>query len=515
MSNKGESLNKRIWSLFEDAGFATKPNSNDDTEKVIKLSSKNERPIDLWASDRDLGVSIIGENTTAKRLHSSFSSRVHDLEQLMKISQAKAGLFVFTNKPLSDRNRSYASNRGIKVWTEKELRYYESVVKTIGRYAKYEIIHSFGLTTNEEALTCNVLALKFNQPNSQSDAELFLFTITPENLLKTCVIYRKAQGDADTYQRMLKKKRLGSVGRFVNKDNALLPPNIIVHLSDTVNWHSIVTPAKDSNGNSINLTRPNDYELGILSIPMRYASMELIDGQHRLYGFVSAESDVRKNFNLVVLGIIGLSFETRRDMFVAINDNSRRMDANLVSYLKYTDEEIACQKDPELMAIKTVVALNNKGLFENKIRVLDVGKEKITLKGFSGYDLRTLLGPRGLLRKYYPANQSQEYIHALTMYFSILKSLFKTEWKQPENYIIFTNRGISAFLKLLKSVLKTCDGRLTDKSLKRYLKALKDNWSEDWCTKTLKNSYVGSKGWKDFHRHLVKAIQAKYPDFCE
>ena len=43
--------------------------------------------------------------------------------------------------------------------------------------------------------------------------------------------------------------------------------------------------------------------------------------------------------------------------------------------------------------------------------------------------------------------------------------------------------------------------------MKKYLKALKDNWKASWETKKLKNSYVGSKGWKDFHRELVKTIR--------
>ena len=103
-----------------------------------------------------------------------------------------------------------------------------------------------------------------------------------------------------------------------------------------------------------------------------------------------------------------------RYAFVAINDNSRRMDANLVAYLKYTDDECQCQEDPELMAIKIVVELNETTAFRDKIRFLDVGTQKITLKGFSGYDLKGLLGPRGLLRKYY-TNNSREYVKALVL----------------------------------------------------------------------------------------------------
>ena len=83
--------------------------------------------------------------------------------------------------------------------------------------------------------------------------------------------------------------------------------------------------------------------------------MELIDGQHRLFGFIHADEPARKRFNLVVLGIKELSEDRKSKAFVAINDKARRVDANLVSYLRYTDDEKTCQQNADLMAIKLVV----------------------------------------------------------------------------------------------------------------------------------------------------------------
>jgi DNA sulfur modification protein DndB len=439
---------------------------------------------------------------------------IHDYQKLKDIAKADSVLFVLTEKEVSDQDRQYAEQNGMRVWGEEELCYYEAIVEAIGEYAKYEIINSFGIRTAEEKNVYNVLALRFQQPYPGSDTNLFLFSITPEKLLKTCVIYRKAQGSGGAYQRMLRKERLHSFRKFITQEGALLPPNIIVHFGEKVTWDPITTPDKDANGRPIILGREKNCKLVILRIPMEYASLELIDGQHRLYGFVETEPATRENFNIVVLGITSLTIDKRRDTFVAINDKSRRMDPNLVAYLKCTDIEGECQKNNELMAIKIVVELNKTDPFKDRIRLLDIGDQKITLKNFSGYDLRGMLGPRGLLRKYY-LNESKEYIRALRLYFGLLKTLFKEEWSKPERYIIFTNRGISAFLKLLKSFLKTCKKPLDEDTVRKYLKALKDNWKASWETRKLKNSYVGSKGWKDFHRDLVKTIRKAYSDFRE
>jgi DGQHR domain-containing protein len=519
LTDKGAALNERIWKLFEKAGFETKPNSNDASEETVALVSEKKRTIDLSAVDKQLGVKIIGSNKAQKKLRESFTTHIHDYEKLKELANANTVLFVSTEKEIEDKEREYAKTVGMRIWGEEELQYYEAVVAAIGKFAKYEIIHSFGLETTEEKTIHHVLALKFNQPHADSSTELFLFTISPEKLLKTCVIYRRAQGSGAAYQRMVRADRLAQIHKFVTQNDAILPPNIIVHFSDKVAWDPVKIPETDAGGIQMTLTREKDYQLVLLKIPMEYASLELIDGQHRLYGFSRAEPSTRDNFNLVTLGIKNLSNERRRDTFVAINDNSRRMDPNLVAYLKYTDEESECQKDNELMAIKVVVELNKTSPFKKKIRLLDVGNQKLTLKGFCGYDLKGLMGRRGLLRKYYD-NKSDEYIRVLRMYYSMLKSVFSKQWADQERYIIFTNSGVSAFLKLLRSMLATNQRPLSARTIKKYLWPLRNKFKDsDWETEklaqTLRTTYVGSKGWKDLHRLLVKTIREVYPDFKE
>ena len=517
MKDKGAALNERVWRLFEKAGFETKPNSSDPSEEVIALPLDRGRPVDLSASIKNLGVKIIGQNTTRQRLSQSWSACIHDLAELVKSAKANAGLFVLTGRRASATEREYARQKGIGVWGEEQLRYYEAVVNAIGEYAKYEIINSFGIHTTEETHVHCVLALHLHQPSSTSEADLFIFTIPPEKLLRTCAIYRKAGGSGDAYQRMVKKRRLSGVRDFVSEEDAILPTDIIVHFGPKVTYEPIVTDdLRDEDGAPIVLARPRDCELVKLNIPMAYASLELIDGQHRLYGFVHADPHIRENFNLVVLGMKDLPFPRRRDTFVAINDRSQRMDASLVSYLKYTEDEAECQEKPELMAIKVVVELNKSSPFQNRIRLLDISRgEKITLRGFSAYDLKGLLAPDGHLRKYYP-NKSKEYVGALRLYFGVLKSLFPEQWEHPEKHIIFTNRGISAFLKLLRSILKTCQAPLTPEMVLKYLQPLRDETTDRyWQTDQLRSSYVGSKGWKDFHRELVRIIGKHRPELKE
>jgi len=515
-TDKGSTLNQKVWMLFEKAGFITKPNSSDpSTEAFVELPTGKKRKVDLLAELPEFGVRIIGENKARKNLSHSFSAYVHDYQELMKVSGADAVLFVSIEKEIPPDDKVYAKSKGFSVWESEEFDYFESLVETLGQDAKYEILNYLGVRTTEEALVHNALALHFHQPYSDSPTDIFLFTVPPEMLLRTCVVLRKASGNRDAYQRVIKKERLSKIAEFVTQQDALLPPNIIVHFGDKVNWDLLAIPDKTVDGKKITIARKNDYDLVLLQIPMEYASMEIIDGQHRLFGFVNTEIATRKSFNLVVLGLSNVPQRKRTETFVAINDNARRMDPNLVAYLKLTDDEAECQKDNELMAINVVYKLNLAMPFKKKIRFLDKGSEKITLKGFAGYDLKGLLGEKGLLRKYYPINNSDSYAALLRMYFSLLKDTFPNEWKDPEKYIIFTNRGISAFLKLLKSILKTEEKPLNEAIIRKYLVALKKGWKESWETGLLRNSYIGAKGWKDFHRDIIKAIKRTYRKFRE
>jgi DNA sulfur modification protein DndB len=507
---KGPALNERLWRLFENAGFQTEPSSGSPAEHVVALTKKKTRPIDLYAIEPELGVTIIGSNKSGKI--KGWSKEINDLKKLVEAAGADAAIFVVTGQVIEEEDLEEARDAAITVWSTDELEYFESVVDAIGPYARYEIINSLGVTTSEEKDTHKVIAIQIEQPSQGDSSELFMFSTSPERLLRTCTVYRRAAGNAEAYQRMLRKDRLPQIGKFVSKADALLPTNIVLALSDKVTVEELKSEKfKDIHNKVLTLAKSN-FKLVVLGIPMEYTSLELLDGQHRLFGFARTSAATRKNFNLVVLGIRGLDQKAKQKTFVAINDNSRRMDPNLVAYLKYTKDDSATQKDPELMAIRVVVELNNAAPFHKAIRLLDVGKQKITLKGFSGYDLRGLLGPRGLLRKQYPNNRADEYTKALRLYFSTIRSMFVKQWDDPKSYIVATNRGISAFLKLLKSLLETTDGPISRDVVLKYFKPLE---KFDWDYQSLSKSYVGSQGWKDFYRELAQKIKNQYPEFKE
>lgn len=507
---KGEPLRSRVRLLFQKAGFQTKPKNEKDEEVKVSLSSGKVRPLDIVAKAE--GIEVLVECTGERKF--SVTKFVHDKAKVGKAARIDKVLLVITGKQLTKNDTDYIRNENMEVWTEKEISYYEAIVAAIGKYTKYEIIYSLGLKTEEEKNIHNVYALRLAQPLIDSTREVFVFSTSPEFLLKTSVIFRRARGEAGTYQRMLRKRRLPKIANFVSRPDAIFPLDIIVALGDRVIPSKLdQSRFRDVENRPITIARDKASEVYILQIPMEYGSLEVIDGQHRLFGFARVNDEkVRKDFNLLVAGIRGLSLSQKRDVFVSINATSTRMDPNLVLYLKYTEDESECQANPELMAIKIAVELNKVAPFKDKIRLLDIGYQKITLTGFSGYVLRTFVGPKGILRKYYPDNCSEDYIKALRLYFSAVREVLEREWDNPEKYIIATNRGMSAFLRLLRSLLNTVKGKLTHEEVKKYLLPLK---GFNFDNEHLKGIYIGTAGWKKFHEDLVKKIREEYPEFAK
>jgi hypothetical protein len=102
------------------------------------------------------------------------------------------------------------------------------------------------------------------------------------------------------------------------------------------------------------------------------------------------------------------------------------------------------------------------------------------------------------------------------MYFSTLRDVLTPEWDAPDKYILATNRGVTAFLKLLKSIHKNEQKRVDPTIARKYLAIVRDHWiKRTWETSKLDTSYSASQGWKQFHRDLIRSVQKKIRTFQE
>ncbi len=124
--NQGAALNTRIWTLFEKAGFQTMPNSQSPKEFEVHHSSK-QRPLDLYATDSNLGVTIVGSNKSGK-ISGGWSAHINDFRTIANKAKADAALLIVTSIEPSTVDMQFASSQNITVWTEEQIGYFEAMV---------------------------------------------------------------------------------------------------------------------------------------------------------------------------------------------------------------------------------------------------------------------------------------------------------------------------------------------------------------------------------------------------
>lgn len=112
-----------------------------------------------------------------------------------------------------------------------------------------------------------------------------------------------------TYQRLVKKNRLKSIGEFISA-GGFFPTNILINFETRVRFEK-----KENNEGT-------DVQFGDLYLPDRYKSAWIVDGQHRLYGYSVIDQRFSRQ-NIAVIAFEGLKREEEANLFVTINHEQK------------------------------------------------------------------------------------------------------------------------------------------------------------------------------------------------
>jgi DGQHR domain-containing protein len=352
----------------------------------------------------------------------------------------------------------------------------------------------------------------------QGDNELFILGASPSVLLKIGYVYRRASGKPMAYQRILNKDRITKITEFLSTDDALLPNAIIIAFDDD--------PAVQSE---------IKYENGKLYFPRKYCSAWIIDGQHRVFGFLNTrfenmdDDDPELMFELPVVAFKNLKPVWQNRTFVNINYNQKRIDPTLLCDLATALPDLQNQLTwPSLLVSELAKMEPLKGKI--KISELDEGKT-LSIASFAPYGLlEGLLGYdkkrrtyNGVLNKYSPfipeailedaTNQKalNEQVDLLRRYFDAVKQNTcksnprRDPWRNTVDYALLKPVGINALLLALARIMERYPKLEKDlhQDLLEYLKPLsKVKFSRAFIAKQ------GGYGWKGY-RNLANAILTK------
>lgn len=330
-------LEDRVWELLYKMGF-THLSSAAGAVLVIdpKANDSPKTKIDVVGLDDEIALAVECKSSEqlSKRpqfqeelgkfalIRQNFAAAVN--YQFKKDVKRQVVLAMFLSKIiLSENDKKRAKDNNILLFDDRDLDYYERLVKHTGVAAKYQLFCEMLPNKPIQGLEITLPAIRTKIGGSWC----YSFCISPAYLLKIAYVSHRSKGkgaDIDTYQRMVKKSRLNRIREYIS-DGGIFPTNIVINLDKKrLEFHRIHQDTTNEYGNEKGI-------VGWLTIRPSYKSAWIIDGQHRLYaysGHEKAEKDV-----LPVLAFEDLKPSQQANLFVEINSKQKAVRKSLLDEL--------------------------------------------------------------------------------------------------------------------------------------------------------------------------------------
>jgi DNA sulfur modification protein DndB len=371
-------------------------------------------------------------------------------------------MFVTQNICWSGPDLARAHEANIHPLQARELWYFEEMAKKVGRAAKYQFHAEFLGGKKIPALKDRRILATRTRLGGQT---VYLFSARPIDILRIAFVNHRDLRDplgAPTYQRMVQPRRLKKIGEFLDAGGYF--PNTIL-----LNFHRRPRFDRTSADDA------SDMQFGYLTLPDRYKSAWVVDGQHRLLGCTSAKSFDGLS-NLFCLAYAELPLEEEAKLFVTINNEQKTVPKKLLAEL---DGELKWNsEDPheQLAAIasRAIDLLNteSRGPFEDKVvspNLKSSNEHPIDLPQFHQAIVASQLighvGPR--TKKIVPGpcwDRDQKHtlerlVALLSWYFSLLRDANVDLWEGGKANKLCTNTGTAGHTRLLGGLIKYIEMR--------------------------------------------------------
>ena len=310
-------------------------------------------------------------------------------------------------------------------------------------------------TTRTNSNDFNVTILHPTDVTGLEDVRMVSFMISPGDVMENAYVLRKDswEDSIDLYQRMLTKKRINEIRKFVVKNRKTFFNNIILSLPKGVLF-------KDGE-KIISLEEMDENKCYTMVLKNEYNSMGIIDGQHRVYAHYQNNIDdndektmsiLRKQLNLLATGIIfpeGWDDVRKRrfesELFLEINKNPQKVKSDLIMYIEMSKNPF----DDASIAREILVNLNNRSVLSGLFQMSSLEKAPIKMTSIIKYALKSLVS----------TNNEQE-------------NLFKY-WNPP-----FDKNLATYDMEYRKEYIKYCTSVLS-----QYFSAIKNNYFKDFNDK--------------------------------
>jgi len=321
-----EIFEDRVWSLFAKMGF-THLNKN----RYFEMSYDYRNPditqqIDVFAADDETiiiaeckAAEIIRDGVFKKPLE-AFHGQMDGLrkEAQKRFPKAKVKFIWATqNFIISPADQAKMREWDIIHFSDSVINYYYELVKHLGTCARYQLLGNLFANQEIRNMDDKIPAIQ----GEMGGHKYYSFSIEPERLLKIGYVLHRNEANKNmmpTYQRLIKKKRLSDVQKFIN-NGGYFPNSLIISIDSSGKGLQF-----DISGTKVDGAHSR---LGVLHLPKRYRSAYIIDGQHRLYGY--SDSDYATTDSIPVVAFVDLDRHEQIKLFMDINENQKAVPKTL------------------------------------------------------------------------------------------------------------------------------------------------------------------------------------------
>lgn len=441
----------RVWMVFYNLGFSCMNKDQNcklqfngitkqidvlarDEENIFIIECKSSQtesrvnarePLEYWSGKRE---------DTFKALSSEWGRKFGKVNVIVAISSEE-------KRDVDEILASEIKDKNIFLWSSKDIRYIEDLVRQVGSAAKYQLYSVIFANRKHSVLGKECPAIR----GKIGGNTFFSFLISAKELLKYAYVHHRDLAGiveaSQVYQRMLREAKLKEIAKFIDIDSGYFPNSIIVNFSKPLKW-------------SKKATYEGDVAMGVLKLPNYFGCAWIIDGQHRLYGAAKAKKDIL----LPVFAFQGLDLIHQANLFVEINEKQTSVPPNLLWDL-YSD--IYCDSSDEKQKFKYQVAETAKimeeygpfkGCIDIPSRPID-RKVKLSLTTVCSSIEKS--APWQQLK--HPTDDSKTPENAariINLYFGVLKELWKEDWEKEEKSVLLSNNGFTVFIMLLHDIVK-------------------------------------------------------------
>jgi len=268
----------------------------------------------------------------------------------------------------------------------------------------------------------------------------YTFPIEVEHLLRFSYVFRVEMNTilGESYQRLLKENKIDKIRGYI-QGGGYFPNNIIVASEESL----VFVPEEATDQHA-------PYTLGELRLPNKPCYLEILDGQHRLYGY--SNQPIRRDQCLWVTVVEGLSPEDRAKLFVSINKTQTPVPAFILWDLFQISEPASIRG----RISKFVYELNDLEPLKDLISLPRIRSSKAYLS-FPNF-CSSLATRTNLFSQFGAANS---FMNVIRGYFEVISNdpELRGDWdrcisEKGKRGFICTNNSISVLLRLLSNVLR-------------------------------------------------------------